>query len=76
MAPTHKHTQTHTNTTTTTTNNPQHKQLTKRYEAIVRVCQWQAGESQRARNVGGILDAEKAIKAALAEEGKAAGATA
>jgi hypothetical protein len=44
-------------------------QLTKRYEAIVRVCQWQSGDKQRARNVGGILDKEKEIKAQLQAEG-------
>ncbi|KAI8475042.1 MAG: hypothetical protein J3K34DRAFT_405880 [Monoraphidium minutum] len=48
------------------------EQLTKRYEAIVRVCQWQAGENQRARNTGGILDKEKEIKAQLAAEGAGA----
>lgn len=47
-------------------------QLTKRYEAIVRVCQWQAGENQRPRNVAGIMDKEKDIKAELAAEGAAA----
>jgi hypothetical protein len=38
----------------------------------VRVCQWQAGENQRPRNVAGILDKEKEIKAQLREEGAAA----
>ncbi|GBF96677.1 hypothetical protein Rsub_09310 [Raphidocelis subcapitata] len=47
------------------------EQLTKRYEAVVRVCQWQAGENQRPRNVAGILDKEKEIKAQLREEGAA-----
>ncbi|KIZ03379.1 hypothetical protein MNEG_4583 [Monoraphidium neglectum] len=45
------------------------EQLTRRYEAIVRVCQWQSGKNQRARNVGGILDREKDIKAELRAEG-------
>lgn len=48
---------------------PLQSQLTKRYEAIVRVCQWQAGDKQRARNVGGIIDKEKEIKAELRAEG-------
>jgi hypothetical protein len=48
------------------------KKLTKRYEAIVRVCQWQAGDKQRPRNTAGILDKEKEIKAQLRAEGAAA----
>ena len=57
-----------------TLNNPpktHHKktQLTKRYEAAVRVCQWNSGPHQRARNVGNILEKEKAIKEQLRAEG-------
>lgn len=48
------------------------EQLTKRFEAIVRVCQWQVGDRQRERNVGGILDEEKEIQRQLAAEGGAA----
>ena len=46
-----------------------HTQLTKRYEAAVRVCQWNAGPHQRARNVGNILEKEKTIKEQLRAEG-------
>lgn len=48
------------------------EQLTKRFEAAVRVVQWQAGDKQRARNVGGILDEEKEIRRQLAAEGATA----
>lgn len=50
---------------------PPRPQLTKRYEAIVRVCQTQAGDRQRARNVGDILEKERAMAQAAG-----AGATA
>jgi hypothetical protein len=50
------------------THHPQ-KKLTKRYEAAVRVAQWNSGPHQRARNVGNILEKEKAIKEQLRAEG-------
>jgi hypothetical protein len=44
-------------------------QLTKRYEAAVRVCQWNSGTHSRPRNVGNILEKEKEIQAQLKAEG-------
>jgi hypothetical protein len=41
-------------------------QLAKRYQAIVRVCQWSEGNNQRPRDVAGILDAERKMAAAAA----------
>jgi hypothetical protein len=41
-------------------------QLSKRYEAAVRVCQYNSGpRGSRARNVGNILEKEKEIKQQL-----------
>jgi hypothetical protein len=45
-------------------------QLTKRYEAAVRVCQSNSGpRGARARNVGNILEKEKEIKQQLQQGG-------
>jgi Tfp pilus assembly protein PilZ len=44
-------------------------QLTKRYEAAVRVCQWNSGTHSRPRNVGNILEKEKEIQVQLKAEG-------
>lgn len=45
-------------------------QLTKRYEAAVRVCQYNSGpRGSRARNVGNILEKEKEIKQQLQQAG-------
>lgn len=44
-------------------------QLTKRYEAAVRVCQWNSGTHSRPRNIGNILEKEKEIQAQLKGEG-------
>lgn len=40
-------------------------QLTKRYEAAVRVCQWNSGTHARPRDIGNILEKEKEIQAQL-----------
>ncbi|WIA11305.1 hypothetical protein OEZ86_002284 [Tetradesmus obliquus] len=45
------------------------EQLTKRYEAAVRVCQWNSGTHSRPRNIGNILEKEKEIQAQLKGEG-------
>jgi len=45
-------------------------QLTKRYEAAVRVCQWNSGtRGSRPRNIGNILEKEKDIQAQIRDEG-------
>lgn len=45
-------------------------QLTKRYEAAVRVCQWNSGtRGSKPRNIGNILEKEKQIQAELGAEG-------
>lgn len=44
------------------------EQLTRRYEASVRVCQWNAGPNQRPRNTGDIMTKEAAMRAAAAQE--------
>eukprot|EP00878_Enallax_costatus_P001771 GHUV01001929.1.p1 GENE.GHUV01001929.1~~GHUV01001929.1.p1 ORF type:complete len:119 (+),score=13.17 GHUV01001929.1:157-513(+) len=42
------------------------EQLTKRFEAAVRVCQWNSGtRGAKPRNVGNILEKEKQIQAEL-----------
>jgi len=38
------------------------EQLTRRYEASVRVCQWNSGPNQRPRNVGDIMSKEAAMR--------------
>jgi hypothetical protein len=40
------------------------EQLTRRYEAAVRVCQWNSGPSQRPRNTGDIMSKEAAMQQA------------
>lgn len=44
-------------------------QLVKRYEAAVRVCNWNQGPYQRVRNVGNIVEKEREIKAQVESEG-------
>jgi hypothetical protein len=39
------------------------EQLTRRYEASVRVCQWNAGPNQRPRNTGDIMTKDTAVAA-------------
>lgn len=43
------------------------EQLTRRYEAAVRVCQWNAGPNQRLRNTGDIMSKEAAMRAQAQE---------
>eukprot|EP00879_Flechtneria_rotunda_P002008 GHRR01002185.1.p1 GENE.GHRR01002185.1~~GHRR01002185.1.p1 ORF type:complete len:115 (+),score=19.32 GHRR01002185.1:208-552(+) len=44
------------------------EQLTKRYEAAVRVCQWNSGtRGGRPRNIGNIIEKEREIQAQLPE---------
>ncbi|KAF8057776.1 hypothetical protein HT031_005960 [Scenedesmus sp. PABB004] len=45
------------------------EQLTKRYEAAVRVCQWNSGTHAKPRNVGNIIEKERELAAALQREG-------
>lgn len=40
------------------------EQLTRRYEAAVRVCQWNAGPNQRPRNTGDIMTKDAAVREA------------
>jgi hypothetical protein len=42
------------------------EQLTRRYEASVRVCQWNAGPNQRARNTGDVMSKEAEMRAEVA----------
>jgi hypothetical protein len=44
-------------------------QIARRFEAVVRVCQHADGPNQRPRNVGNILERERALKEQLAAEG-------
>ncbi len=46
-------------------------QLTRRFEASVRVCQYNDGPNQRPRDVGNIIEQEAAIRAQLKAEGTA-----
>jgi hypothetical protein len=48
---------------------PAHVQLAKRYEAAVRVCQWNSGTKvARPRNVGNILEKERQLQEEIAQE--------
>lgn len=47
-----------------------HTQLARRYEAAVRVCQWNSGpRAAKARNVGNVLEREHELRQQLAKEG-------